>query len=220
MVSIRLTQLNFETPVTQEFANILDNSAESSQTLSERITTVSVVRVNWLNLEIPVSLVTAESFVNSQESTQTLDETIVSPAHDVLDNIGTSDQTMLEAIVGTPPDVPNVGTVPSAFVGGAGQRREELVSVSESEQLVTEGIREAIASASLSSQSIIGLIHEKRVFSTPVQSAPVSIPPTETVKFGRTEIVPEIVPLESTEMSAEKRRQREEDELVLLGILG
>lgn len=199
-VSVRVTQLSFETPVTSEFADILTSSAESVQTIDENIVTVTTVVVTAISLEIPVSPVVVETITNTQQSDQEIDE----------------------AIVGTPPEQPSFSPAPAAFVGGGVTKRESPRNVAQSEQTIDEHIivREDFVTSATSEQTIDTLISEKRVFESVIR-APVTEPSlTQPVKFDTIRERAEVVVSDQPETSRIKRRQKEEDELILLGVLG
>lgn len=198
--AIRVSQLSLETPVTSEIANILTSTSESIQTIDEVISSVSAVRVTAISLEIPLSQVVVETITN----------------------VGTSEQTILEEITGTPVVEQTAGgAVPSAWVGGASVNRESLISVSRSEQMIDELISEDIVTSATSIQNIETVVQEKRVFSTPpkVKKTPTIAELSEVVKFETTREREHVLVSDQPEL-VERRRQREEDELILLGVLG
>lgn len=258
---IRVTQLNLETPVTTEYANSLQVSAQSIQEIDEQIITFSAVRVTALNLEIPISQAIAEvlnvsqqAFIsvdeaavlneqplqniglstfsidsfdleilsNSVLNVSSIDEQFIQP-EDALVSISTSIQDMLEEIVGvfTPPQ-PLPGAVPSHFVGAGGKQEDDLYNKMRSEQSLGESITEVVYVSKSGIQEIETLIHEKRVFENSqlvfVARSDNHIETVETFSapsYNGSEIVSD-----NPEIERVKRRQKEEDELVLLGILG
>ena len=197
--NVRVTQLSFETPVTNEFANVLDNVSQSQQTIDEQIISIAYIRVTALNLEVPVAVVAVESLTNVQQSVQEIDETIV----------------------GTPvPVVEPGGVAPAAFVGAGAKINEELENVCYCDHELDEYVYEEVVTIATSEQSLDTLIYEKTIYEVPRTRRPlrpVTQKVPETVKFEGKQ---DSVVISERPISREKLRQKEEDELLLLGVLG
>lgn len=177
----------------------------------------AAIRVSQVNLETPVTSEFGDILRIESESTQTIDEVIQSYSTVVVTCINL--EIPVAQVAPTPPVVVTPGDAGlGAFVGGAAIHREKFLVEARSEQTLDETIGEVIVTSATSTQRIDTLIGTKV---DPTVTRPVisRVPVSETIKF-ETVRSHEAVDIEQQEVSKEKLRQKEEDELILLGVLG
>ena len=196
MPNIFVNQINFEFEETPNYYDILVNLGAGSQTIDEVRQTIAHIYVNQVNLEVPLSETAIETCTNTGNNTCTIEE----------------------VITGTPVPEPQ-----PVVGGGAGQRirvmggrpwsEEDVYVTAKAEQLIGEEI-------------FVGELAETYAYNTPQIDTRIRRPiygksrAIEIRSFvPRTErkvIIPVETPLEEPKVNS---RQREEEELLLLGII-
>lgn len=186
-IYVRVTQLNFETPVTTTLANPLQNAGHSSQGLQETIVTVLAVQVSWLNLEVPVSQSIAELLAISQIATQSLYEDIFTPTPEPQFQPGAG-----------------VGEVPMFLIGGRPRVEDRLATSAVSSQTLDEYVtyEETLNTSAVSSQSIEGRYRRVQVF----EYQPPPLTPIEIIEPPKSDSVTVNT---GTALTNAQKRQRE-----------
>jgi hypothetical protein len=198
MSYIYVDNINFEFEETPNYADILQNSGQGTQSLTENIITVAYIYVDQINFEIPVAEVPT----------------------DVLTNTGLGTQTLEEVIEGTPVPEPEV-----VVGGGAGQRirvmggrpwsEEDIYVTNQATQLIGEEI-------------LIGELVEAYAYNTPAIDTKLRRPiyarprTIEILSFSpdtKRTFVQKKVDQIVEEPQKINSRQKEEEELLLLGII-
>ncbi len=211
MPNIYVNQVNFEFEETPSYHDILRNSGSGAQTLVEIDQTIAHIYVNQINLEIPaVELVFTEFVTCSQTSTQSLSETEV--GQETCSEHGT--QTIEEVITGTPVPEPEV-----VVGGGTGSRIQVMGGRpwSQEDLYVSNSAAHAIGE-----QILIGEIAEAYAYNNPEIETrirrPIYAKPkrVEVLSFSPTPERTIVIPIEEPKINS---RQKEEEELLLLGII-
>lgn len=210
MPNIYINQINIEFEETPSYHDILTNSSSSDQSLVEEIQAVSHIYVNQINIEVPASEVPAYIYVNQVN----LEVPIAEVPSDTLTCTQHGEQTIEEIITGTPvPEpVPVVG-------GGAGQRirviggrpwsEEDIYVISSSTQSISEEIFvEEIAQSYADNISSIQTKVRRPIYAKPRR--------IEILSFSPTKERTVTLPIDKTKINS---RKREEEELLLLGII-
>jgi hypothetical protein len=196
MPNIYVNQINFEFEETPSYHDILTNSGSGSQTMGEVRQTIAHIYVNQVNIEVPVAEVPT----------------------DTLTNTGVNTPSIEEVIIGTPVPEPEV-----VVGGGAGQRirviggrprsEEDIYVINASAQGINEQILVGeIAEAYAYNNPDIQTKIRKPIYAQPRAIEILSFTPDTRKKF----IVPVEAPLEEPKTNY---RQKEEEELLLLGII-
>lgn len=196
MPNIYVNQVNFEFEETPSYHDILLNSGAGSQTIDEQRVTVAHIYVNQINIEVPVAEVAADTITNAGINTPTIEE----------------------IITGTPIPEPEV-----VVGGGVGQRirvmggrpwSEEDVYVSNA---ATQLIGEEIFIGDIVETYANNIPDVETRVRRPIYARPRAI---EVMSFTPTQDRTVVIPIEtSLEEPKINRRQKEEEELLLLGII-
>ena len=192
MPNIFVNQINFEFEETPNYHDILLNSGSGSPTLAEVVQTIAHIYVNQINLEVPVAEAQADTLTCTQHGEQTIEE----------------------VITGTPVPEPEVvvggGTGSRIQVMGGRPWSQEDIYVSNS------------AAHVIGEQILIGEIAEAYAYNTPEIETrirrPIYAKPkrVEILSFSPTPDRTIIIPVEEPKINS---RQKEEEELLLLGII-
>ena len=198
MPNIFVDQLNFEFEESNSFHDILLNSGAGTPSLSETVVSIAHIYVDILNLEIPVSAAIA----------------------DVCTNTGTGTHTCDEEIIGTPipePEQPEVvvggGTGGRIQVmGGRPWSEEDIYAKSSSMQLIGEQILigELVEAYAYNDSDIDTKIRR------PIYAKPRAV---EILSFSPVSERTIVIPKEPVEEPKINLRQKDEEELLLLGII-
>lgn len=192
MPNIYVNQVNFEFEETPSYHDILLNSGAGSQAIDEQRVTVAHIYVNQINIEVPVAEVAADTITNAGINTPTIEE----------------------IITGTPIPEPEV-----VVGGGAGQRirvmggrpwsEEDIYITNRAEVVIGEEILVGeLIEAYANNVSTLDTRIRKPIYATPRRVEILSFTP-------RTERTIQ-VPMEEPKINT---RQKEEEELILLGII-
>ncbi len=192
MGHIYVNNINFEHEFSGSLHDILVNSGTSTQTLDEQIQFVAHIYVNNINLEVPVTELTAEILTCTQTSTQTIEE----------------------VITGTPVVEEEV-----AVGGGAGQRIRVIGGRPWLEETLTNGTlsAQAIGEEIFISETVECYTYNDGRIDTKVRR-PIYKQPrkVEIMSFMPVNERTVVIPVEQPQINS---RQREEEELLLLGII-
>jgi hypothetical protein len=212
MNNIYINQINFEFEETPSYHDILLNSGEGTQTLVEIVQTVSHVYVNQINIEIPASDVVPVSHIYVNQIN--IEVPVAEVPTDTLTCTQHGEQTIEEVITGTPVPEPEV-----AVGGGAGQRIRVMGGRpwSEEDVYVTNS-----ADVVISEEILVGELIEAYANNIPTTDARIRKP--IYAKPRRVEILsftpkPERTIAVQMEEPRINHRQKEEEELILLGII-
>ncbi len=192
MSNIYVDQINFEFEETPNYHDILSTSSLNTHSLSETIVSQSYIYVDIVNLEVPVAEVPTDTLTCTQHGEQTIEE----------------------VITGTPVPEPEV-----AVGGGAGQRirvmggrpwsEEDVYVISKAEAIISEEILVGeLIEAYANNVPTMDTRIRKPIYATPKKVEILSFTP----RPDRTIQIPMEEPKTNT-------RQREEEELLLLGII-
>jgi len=196
MPNIYVDQLNFEYEESGSYHDILANSALGTQLIGEQRISVAHIYVDIVNLQIPVSETVGEILTNSELATHTIEE----------------------VITGTPAPEPEV-----VVGGGAGSRirvmggrpwsEEDIYVTNNAEQLIGEEIfvGDILETYAYNSTDIDTRIRRPIYAKTRSIQVLSFRPDTE-----RKVILPVEAPLEEPKIN---HRQKDEEELLLLGII-
>ena len=194
MPNIYVDQLNFEFEESNTYADILSNLGLNTPRLVEQIVSNAHIYVDIVNLEVPVNT------------------NIIA---DVCTNTGTGTQTCDEEIIGTPVPAPVGGGTADRIrvLGGRPWYKEDIYVTNSAQQLIGEEI-------------LIGEIAEAYAYNIPNIDATIRRPiyakpkTIEILSFSpvneRTIVIPTPEPVEEPKTNS---RQKEEEELLLLGII-
>lgn len=191
---IYVDQINLEYALTASFADLPINQGTNTPSIDETIVRVAHIYVDFVNLEVPITVVAAE----------------------IITNTGSGTQTILEEITGTPipePVIPIGGGVGQRIrsLGGRPYLTEELIvsanSVHEIEETVH--VTEMVESVAITSNSLATVVR-KPVYKkqTVMQVLNYRMAKDKSLILDPVESVP-----------IENTRKREEEELLLLGIM-
>ncbi len=192
MPNIYVNQINFEFEETPNYHDILLNSGSGTQSLAETIQTVAHIYVNQINLEVPVAEAQADTLTCTQHGEQTIEE----------------------VITGTPVPEPE-----PVVGGGAGQRirvmggrpwsEEDVYTTAYAEQFIGEEIyvSENVETYAYNIPETDGRIRK------PIYAKPRAI---EILSFSPVNERTIKIPIEEPKINT---RQKEEEELLLLGII-
>ena len=192
---IYVNQINFEHPLSGSLHDLPQNSGTNIPSLAEAIVTPSHIYVNIVNLEIPVGELNADVVVCTQLATHTIEE----------------------VIEGTPVVEPEV-----AVGGGAGQRIRVLGGLPWSKEKV---VTSAVAQHFIGEEIFVNETVEAYSYNTsdletkirrPIYKQPRKV---EIMHFTPTSERTVIIPIEVPEAPKINLREREEEELLLLGII-
>jgi len=215
MAYIHVSQLNFEYEESNSYHDILVNSGANTQSLVEEIVSVAHIYVSAINLEIPVGEANADVLTNNRLATHTLLEAEV--ASDVLTTVCVATHTLEEVIVEAPvePEVPvpvvggGTGQRPR-FLGGPPWEREFLTNSSQNSQEIEEAIyvSDDLYVVAQMSHGIDAKI--RKPIYKPVRQY-------EIVSYQLDD--KEMVAVAPSEHGFTRRSKKEEEELILLGII-
>lgn len=192
MPNIFVNHINFEFEETSSYHDILTNSGSGSQSLSENIVSISRIYVNQIYLEVPVAEVPADTLTCVQHSEQTIEE----------------------VIAGTPVLEPEI-----AVGGGVGQRIRVMGGRpwSEEDVYVLNQATHFLGEEIFVDEIIETYANNKSDIQTKIRRPIYAKPRTvEILSFSPAKEKTIIIPLEETKTNS---RHREEEELLLLGII-
>lgn len=195
MSHIYVNHIAFEYEESSSFHDILVNSGSGTQSIVEQAVSNSHIYVNCINIEVP---------------------TVGQQTINILTNIGTATHTLEESISGTPvveeePEVQTGGVTTTAqFFGGNPYVKEILTSVAYCENEIEEAthVVEEVIHRSVTLNAVVAKVR-KPVFK-PART--VEILPY-TIKADKNVVIDYSTP----EFSS--RSKKEEEELILLGII-
>lgn len=193
MSHIYVNQLNFEYSKSNTYHDILINSGTNIPSLGETIVSPSHIYVSAINLELPLAAVPIETLVNVGNGTQTIEEVIVEAP--------------------TPEQPPVIGGGVSQrprVLGGRPYDKDSLTNSSYNSQEIEELI--------LVSEDILVVARTRNGVDTKLRKPIYS-------KIREIEIVPyayasdKIVIVPQSEQVFVRRGKKDEEEMLLLGIL-